>query len=380
MMLDYETLKVAWWVLMGILLIGFILTDGFDMGVGSLLPIIGHTDEERRIMLNTVGPHWEGNQVWLVAAGGALFAAWPLVYAMAFSGFYIAMMLVLFALFLRPVGFDYRSKLESPRWRNSWDWGLFIGSTVPPILFGVAFGNLLLGVPFHFDEFMRPFYTGGFFDLLSPFALLCGVIAWLMVLMHGAVWLQIRTVDRLEWRASQVAKGSSVALFLAFILAGLCVAYMLDGYVITKMPEAGSVFTPPMKEVSVEAGGLLLNYQHYPWMMLAPILGLLGCILVYLTTHFRRSGWAFISSCITLSAIILTAAFSMFPFVMPSSSDVNSGLTLWDAVSSELTLKIMFFVAIIMVPVIALYSFWTYRRMWRRLDLHFIRDNDHSTY
>lgn len=206
MILDYETLKIIWWALIGVLLIAFALTDGFDMGVGTLLPIIGNTDEERRIMLNTVGPHWEGNQTWLVTAGGALFAAWPLVYAMAFSGFYLAMMITLFALFLRPLGFDARSKLTSTTWRTSWDWGLFVGSTVPPIIFGVAFGNLLLGVPFHYDEFMRPYYTGTFLQLLSPFALLTGVVSLSMVVMHGAVWLQMRTLDGLEARARNAAK------------------------------------------------------------------------------------------------------------------------------------------------------------------------------
>lgn len=379
-MLDYETLKLVWWLLIGVLLIGFMLTDGFDMGVGALLPFVGRSDEERRIMLNTVGPHWEGNQVWLVTAGGALFAAWPLVYAMAFSGFYLAMMLTLFALFLRPVGFDYRSKIDDPRWRKSWDWGLFVGSTVPPLIFGVAFGNLLLGVPFHFDEFMRPNYTGSFVDLLSPFALLSGLISLLMIIMHGAVWLQARTVDSLEWRASMVAKGSALLLFATFIVAGIWVSYGIDGYIITAMPAADSSFTPEMKQVSTQTGAWLNNYSIYPWMMLAPGLALLATILVFVASHVHRSGLAFVCSSVALSGIILTAGFSMFPFVMPSSSDINSSLTLWDATSSALTLNIMFWVAMIFVPIILAYSFWTYRKMWRRLDLHFIRQNQHSTY
>ena len=152
-MFDYEMLRLIWWVLIGVLFIGFAVTDGFDMGVGALLPIIGKDDTERRIMINSIAPHWDGNQVWLITAGGALFAAWPMVYAVSFSGFYVAMMLVLFALYLRPVGFDYRSKIEDPRWRRSWDWALFIGGFVPPLIIGVAFGNLLQGVPFNFDEY-----------------------------------------------------------------------------------------------------------------------------------------------------------------------------------------------------------------------------------
>lgn len=380
MILDYETLKLIWWALIGVLLIGFALTDGFDMGVGVLLPIIGKTDEERRIMLNTVGPHWEGNQVWLVTAGGALFAAWPLVYAMAFSGFYLAMMITLFALFLRPVGFDYRSKLSNTSWRSGWDWGLFIGSAIPPIIFGVAFGNLLLGVPFHFDEFMRPTYTGTFFQLLSPFALLAGIISLTMIIMHGAVWIQMRCLDSLEGRARAVAKLAAVALVVLFAAAGFWLNIGIDGFIIEQMPSANSAFTPDHKIVSQHAGAWLINYQLYPWMIIAPIAGFVGAISVYFFAEADRSGFAFIGSSLSLTGIILTAGFSLFPFIMPSTTDLNSSLTVWDATSSLLTLKIMFWVAVVFVPIIIAYSFWTYKKMWRRLDSHFIRSNQHSTY
>lgn len=380
MVLDYETLKLIWWLLIGVLLIGFALTDGFDMGVGILLPIIGRSDEERRIMLNTVGPHWEGNQVWLVTAGGALFAAWPLVYAMAFSGFYLAMLLTLFALFLRPVGFDYRSKIDNQSWRSSWDWGLFIGSLVPALIFGVAFGNLLQGVPFQFDEFMRPNYTGGFFQLLNPFAILTGVVSVAMIIMHGAVWLQARTLDTLEHRASIAAQYAAVVVLLTFAAAGIWIATGIDGYLISSMPEAGSSFTPQLKQVMTESGGWLHNYSLHPWMILAPVVGLAATALVFLFSRLARSTLAFVSSCLAVSSIILTAGFSMFPFVMPSSTEINSSLTMWDATSSELTLRIMFWVAVIFVPIILLYSFWTYRKMWQRLDIQFIRQNQHSTY
>lgn len=180
MLFDYEVLRFAWWLLIGVLLIGFSVTDGFDIGVGILLRIIGKTDVERRIMINSIAPHWEGNQVWLVTAGGALFAAWPMVYAAAFSGFYVTMMLVLAALFFRPVGFYYRAKLDHPRWRNLWDWGIVVGSLVPAVVFGVIFGNLLQGVPFYIDSYLRLFYTGDFFQLLNPFGLLAGVVSLAM--------------------------------------------------------------------------------------------------------------------------------------------------------------------------------------------------------
>ena len=169
-MIDYELLRVIWWCLVGVLLIGFAVTDGFDLGVGALLTLIGKNDKERRVMINTVGPHWDGNQVWFITAGGAIFAAWPMIYATAFSGFYLALALTLIALWMRPIGFDYRSKLPNPQWRKAWDWALFAGGIIPSLIFGVAFGNLLLGVPFELDNTLKSTYTGSFFGLLTPFA------------------------------------------------------------------------------------------------------------------------------------------------------------------------------------------------------------------
>ncbi|HSM22324.1 MAG TPA: cytochrome d ubiquinol oxidase subunit II, partial [Rubrivivax sp.] len=192
-MIDYPTLKIIWWLLVGVLLVGFAIMDGHDMGVGTLLPFVGQGDEERRVVINTVGPHWDGNQVWFITGGGAIFAAWPLVYATAFSGFYWAMLAVLWALFFRPVGFDYRSKIHDPRWRSTWDWGLFIGGAVPPLIFGVAFGNLLQGVPFGFDDFLVSTYTGTFWQLLNPFALLVGLVSSAMITMQGGTYLAHRT-------------------------------------------------------------------------------------------------------------------------------------------------------------------------------------------
>ena len=197
-MFDYEVLRFVWWILIGVLLIGFAVTDGFDMGVGFLLPILGKTDTERRVMINAVAPHWDGNQVWLITAGGAMFAAWPQVYAAAFSGFYVAMILVLAALFFRPVGFDYRSKLENPKWRSMWDWGLFIGGFVPPLVIGVAFGNLLLGVPLQIDNQQYLTFTGNLFGLLNPYGLLAGVVGLMMIVTQGATYLQMRTTGELH--------------------------------------------------------------------------------------------------------------------------------------------------------------------------------------
>ncbi len=186
-LIDYETLRVIWWGLLGVLLIGFAVTDGFDLGTGTLLPFVAKTDTERRVVINAVGPVWEGNQVWLIVGGGAIFAAWPPLYAVSFSGFYLAMFAVVFALILRPVAFKYRSKRENPAWRTSWDWALFIGGFVPALIFGVAVGNVLQGVPFRLENDLRIFYEGTtLFELLNPFALLCGLLSVAMLIMHGA--------------------------------------------------------------------------------------------------------------------------------------------------------------------------------------------------
>lgn len=378
--MDYETLKIVWWVLIGVLLIGFAVTDGFDMGVGALLRILGRTDTERRVMLNTVGPHWDGNQVWFITAGGAIFAAWPVVYAVAFSGFYWALLLVLFAMFFRPVGFEYRSKMEDARWRNLWDWGLTIGGVVPALVFGVAFGNLLLGVPFTLDEFMRSTYTGSFWALLNPFALVAGLVSLGMLAMHGATYLQMRTAGDLHERARQAGLILALAVAALFALAGVWVFLGIDGYVMVSSQDTATAMTPLDKTVAVQAGAWLENYSRYPWMMMAPLLGFIGLAGTALMSRLNRSGLAFVSSSFAVTGIILTAGFSLFPFVMPSSLEPSHSLTAWDVVSSELTLTIMFWVAMIFVPIVLSYTLWGYYKMWGRLTTDFIEDNKYSTY
>ncbi|MCB1802998.1 MAG: cytochrome d ubiquinol oxidase subunit II [Gammaproteobacteria bacterium] len=380
MILDYETLKLIWWVLVGVLFIGFAVTDGMDMGVGTLLPFLGKKDEERRVIINTVGPHWDGNQVWFITAGGAIFAAWPAVYAAAFSGFYFAMLLVLFALFFRPVGFDYRSKLDDPRWRNAWDWGLFVGGAVPSLVFGIAFGNLLLGVPFHLDELLRPYYTGSFFGLLNPFALLTGVVSLAMLTMHGAVWLQLRTEAVIAERARNWARWTALTVLATFIGAGVWLSLGIDGYRVVSMPALDALANPLTKEVVRESGAWLQNYTLYPWTMAFPLLGIVGAVFTLLLSQARRAGLALVTSSLTLTGIIVTAGASMFPFIMPSSSNPNSSLIAWDAVSSHLTLTVMFWAAMVFVPIILMYTTWTYYKMWRRITVDEIRRQEHLAY
>jgi len=379
-MLTYELLRFVWWLLIGILLIGFAVTDGFDMGVGMLSRIIGKNDTERRIMVNSIAPHWDGNQVWLITAGGALFAAWPTVYAAAFSGFYVAMILVLASLFFRPVGFDYRSKIEDMRWRGMWDWGIFIGSFVPPLVIGVAFGNLLQGVPFHIDSDLRLFYTGNFFQLLNPFALSAGVVSLTMILAQGATYLQMRTVGELRVRARIAAQISALIMMVCFLLAGVWVIYGIDGYAITSSMNHNGVSNPLLKEVSHQAGTWMTNFHNAPVLWVIPALGVILPLLTILCSRSDKGAWAFLFSSLTLACVILTAGVAMFPFIMPSSTVPGASLTMWDATSTFLTLKVMTVAAIIFVPIILSYTIWCYYKMFGRVTKEQIESNSHSLY
>jgi len=380
MIIDYEILKLVWWLLVGVLLLGFAVMDGHDMGVGTLLPFVGKTDTERRVVINTVGPHWDGNQVWFITGGGAIFAAWPLVYATAFSGFYIAMLAVLWALFFRPVGFDYRSKIANPLWRKSWDWGLFVGGAVPALIFGVAFGNLLQGVPFHFESDLRSVYTGGFFGLLNPFALLAGVVSLSMLTFHGANYLMIRTEGDIYTRARNASLIFGALMVGAFAAAGLWVSSGIDGYTITSAVDPSALPNPLDKTVAVAPGAWLTNYAKYPATMAVPALGFIGGLLGLLFAWRNRPVAAFWSSAVAELGVIGTAGVSMFPFVMPSSSDPRSSLTVWDAVSSHRTLEIMFYAALIFTPIIISYTAWCYKVMSGKVTTQFVEANDHSAY
>lgn len=378
-MFDYEMLRLVWWVLVGVLLIGFAITDGFDMGVGALLPFVGKKDVERRVMLNTMGPHWEGNQVWLVTAGGALFAAWPMVYAAAFSGFYIAMILTLMALFFRPVGFKYRSLQEGAQWRTSWDWALFAGSAIPPVIFGVAFGNLLQGVPFSFNQFLMLTYHGNFFGLLNPFGLQAGLVSLFMIVTQGAAWLMMKTEGEVLARSRTAAMIFSLLTLVLFALAGVWVSGM-DGYVIVGAVATDAVTNPLHKEVVVQAGAWMQNYNLYPWMIAAPVLGLVMSLLTALAAKLGKGWMAFLFSSLAIAGIILTAGFSMFPFVMPSSLEPSQSLTMWDATASFNTLKVMTVVAVVFVPTVLAYTIWTYIKMFGRVSNKHIEDNQQSLY
>jgi len=378
--MDYATLKVIWWALIGTLLIGFALTDGFDMGTAIVLPFVGKTDDERRIVVNTVGATWEGNQVWLITAGGAMFASWPLVYAASFSGFYFAMLLVLFALFFRPVGFDYRSKRADPRWRSAWDWALFAGGFVPALVFGVAFGNLLQGAPFAFDNDMRATYHGSFFALLNPFALLTGFVSLSMLVAHGAAFVKMKTDGAVAARASIALRASSCVALVTFALAGALIATSIAGYRIESAPPLDAVANPLLKTVVRGTGLWLANYGRFPWMTIAPALAFAAGLVAFVLARSRFEKTAFIATGLMITGIILTAGFSMFPFIMPSSLDPKSSLTLWDSTSNRLTLQIMLVAVVVFLPIILAYTSWVYRVMRGKVTQTALEENRHSMY
>jgi len=380
MIFDYPTLKLIWWLLVGVLLVGFAIMDGHDMGVGTLLPFVGKDDVERRVVINTVGPHWDGNQVWFITGGGAIFAAWPLVYATAFSGFYWAMLAVLWALFFRPVGFDYRSKIANPTWRKTWDWGLFVGGAVPPLIFGVAFGNLFQGVPFYFADNLMPIYTGSFWALLNPFALLCGVVSTAMITFQGATYLMHRTEGEVYRRTQTAMLIFGGLLLLTFSAAGVWLWQGIDGYAIASTVDAGALPNPLDKEVVRQAGAWLANYDKYPATMALPALAYAGTLTAMLLAVNGATLAAFVASSLAIVGVIGTAGVSLFPFVMPSSTDLRSGLTVYDSVSSHLTLNIMLWATLIFMPIIIAYTSWAYKVMAGKVTAAYIRENDHAAY
>lgn len=378
-MFEYDTLRLFWWVLIGVLLIGFMITDGFDMGVGALLSIIGKTNSERRVMINSIAPHWDGNQVWLITAGGALFAAWPLVYATSFSSLYVAMYLTLISLWLRPLALEYRAKIDNDQWRKVCDLAISFSGFFPPILFGVAFGNLMQGLPFSLNSLLMVEYHGSFFDLLNPFALLCGFVGLLMALLQGSAWLMMKTTDALYTKVRLVTQVSAILVASLMVLGGLIISH-IDGYLIVSELNHSAVSNPLNKQVIAETGAWLTNFETYSWMWFAPIGSVLIPLLALVSARLKWDALAFISSSFTNACIVLTAGFTMFPFIIPSSVNPSHSLTLWDSTSSELTLNIMTGVAFVMVPIILCYTAFSYRTMFGRLDSEYVERNSHSLY
>ncbi|MDO8040668.1 cytochrome d ubiquinol oxidase subunit II [Janthinobacterium sp. SUN137] len=379
-MISYETLRLIWWLLIGILLVGFAITDGFDLGTGILLPFVGKTDLERRVVINSIGPVWEGNQVWLILGGGAIFAAWPQLYAVSFSGFYLAMFVILVALIVRPVAFKFRSKREDPRWRARWDAALFVGGFVPALICGVAIGNVLQGVPFRFSADMHIFYDGSFFALLNPFALLCGLVSVAMLVMHGATWLQLKTDGPVAERARRYGSVAALATVVLYALAGVALWLWVDGYRISSTVVVDGPSNPMLKTAEVHVGAWFLNFAAHPWTWIAPALGLLCPLLAFAFQRARREVPALLASAAGIAGIILGVGAAMFPFILPSSIDPRASLTVWDSSSSHMTLFIMLVVTAIFIPLIVAYTTWVYKVLWGKVDAKAIKDDSGHAY
>jgi cytochrome bd ubiquinol oxidase subunit II len=379
-MLDYEILRLIWWLLLGTLLIGFSVMDGFDLGAAMLLPFVARTDQERRLVMNTIGPVWEGNQVWLILGAGAIFAAWPMLYAIAFSGFYLAMFLALAALILRPVSFKFHSEVEHPLWRSFWDFALFISGTVPALIFGVAVGNALQGVPFLLDPSLRMTYEGGLLGLLNPFALLCGLVSCAMLVMHGGAYLALKAGPPVADRAASYARFAAMLLLALFVVCGIYVGVGVEGYVITSTLAHDGPSNPLLKTVARVPGGLLSNYRTHPWTLIAPALVFVGAILTIVFLRGQRAGFALIASGVAVAGVVATAGLSAFPFLLPSSLDPNASLTVWDSSSSRTTLLIMLVATLVFLPIVLAYTAFIYRVLRGRVTMAYIEDNSSTLY
>jgi len=369
---DYATLRFIWWLILGALLVGFAIMDGFDLGLGASFRWLGRKDEERRALLESIEPVWDGNQVWFILAGGAVFAAWPLLYAASFSGLYQAMLLLLVALILRPVGFFFRNKLADARWRNVWDWALTLGGAVPALLLGVAFGNLFLGLPYHFDALGRSVFQGNLLTLLRPFALLCGLISLAMFLMHGAAYAAAKVGPPMLQRAVLLGRSASILYVIAFVAAGLWVAGM-PGHHLTGVIDRLADSNPLHKGVALQKGAWLANYRSHPWLCLIPAAALLAALAARALLARGRAGLALLGSGIAVGGTVLTGGVALYPFLMPSSTHPHQGLTVWDASSSRHTLALMLAAVLILLPIVLVYTVWVFRVLRGRITLEEIR-------
>ncbi len=376
--MDYELLKLIWWGLVAFMVIGFVIMDGFDLGIGMLLPFLAKTDDERRVLLNSVGPTWEGNQVWLIAGAGALFAAWPVVYAAAFSVLYVPFMFLLFGLFLRPVGFDYRSKFPSAKWRTNWDRALFVGGLLPTMMLGGTLGFMIQGSPFRFDNEMHIFY--GEFNLNLPLLVSTIVMAIVLMVLHGAAFLQTKTDGILRERARRTVHIFAYLSVISMALTALIIAKTVTGYIITEQVSPNEMITPLMKTVVVADHGWLENYYQTPLLLIVPALALLMPVFSLLFNLRGKAVAAFLATGSTCALMLLTVAVALFPFVLPSSLHPTSSITLWDGTSSKLTLLIMFGIVLVIMPINLFYTTWVYRVMRGKVTTQQVKENGHGLY
>lgn len=378
-MIEFEILRIIWWVLLGVLLAGFAIFGGMDLGVAALLPFVGKNESEKRIVINSIAPTWESNQVWFILGGGAIFAAWPLVYSIAFSNFYYALLLVLLVLILRPVGFDFRNKIDNKLWRWVWTIALFIGGVVAPMVFGVAVGNVMQGIDFDLDNFMYIKNSTDFWSLFTPFTLLCGLLSLSMMITQGACYLVIKTTDSVCNRAKLALKIFPLITIILFSIGGFMASNM-EGFAIIEGANPSSHSNPHEKVVMLTRGGWLENYYKMPWIMIAPILGFVAVTIVWLLVMLGKYSYLIALNSLSIFGIVTTVGLSMFPFIIPSKLHYTVSLTVWDASSSQLSLFIMLLAALVFMPIVLFYISWVYKVLFGKVTKEYIKQNNHELY
>lgn len=381
-MLDYTFLKIVWWALMGFVLMIYATTAGYDSGITMIMAFL-RNETDRRVVLNTSAPVWDGNLSWVVFAGGGLFVIWPVVYSTAFSGFYAAMLCILWSMFFRPTGFDYRGKIESHVWRRFWDFGLLVSGGLPVFIFGLIMGNCLIGFPFHFDTMtFRDYYTGNFGQLLNGFGILSGIASLLMVLMHGAAYMQRRTEDHLRELAHKLFYIFAIILLVCFSIAGLYIAFYMQGYTLISSPDDATLY-PADNVVAQSAGAWLASYSVYPWKYYPPILAYIALFVAIGANYARKYVLCFWASVFTVAGMIGTVGATLFPFLMPSSTNPAQSLTVWNSTSSQYALNSMLYVASILLLVILAYKIFAFRTLWSKkstITTQDLKDNEHTFY
>ncbi|MBB2165130.1 cytochrome d ubiquinol oxidase subunit II [Gluconacetobacter sp. 1b LMG 1731] len=375
---SYAILKLVWAAILGILFIGLGTMVGMDMGVGTLLRFVGRNDGERRTALNIVGPHWDGNQVWFILGGGAIFAAFPTLYATSFSVFYVVMILLLFSMILRPVAFEYRSKADSRHWRASWDVAFLVSGTLPMFIYGAAFGNVLEGVGYHFGWTGQYYQDESFLSyLVNPFAILCGLMSVALSVYQGGVMLMLRSEEPIHGRARRYAMRGGVAAAALFAIGGVWIS-RLNGFRLTD-PNPGMPANPIQgQHVTVSVGGWLENFHAYPALWLIPLLGIACMLLGTLMVRADRPVLAWWIGAGSWACTIGTVGTAMFPFLMPSATMPDQSLTIWNSTASAYGLACMLVVAAIFVPIILSYTSWCYYVMRGKVRTADIIHDTHS--
>ncbi len=362
-MLHYMSLKIIWWLIINVLLIAFSVTGGTDIGANFLLPIVSRNDNDRRLILNSIGPTWEGNQVWLITIVAAMFAVWPPVFSTAFTVLFVPAMFVLFLLILRPPGFDYRGKIDSHHWRSIWDGCLFLSSLGLALTLGIVFGNLFLGLPFYFDEDLRAVFDANMLNLLSPMPILFGIVYLAMLTVQGGIFLQCKLEGEIVKRIKTVIQIAGIVFLITFVASAILINLKTIGYKIVSMPDIETAFLPIKKLVIREKSAWIENYVNFPQLWTVPIVALLAMRGAMKLSQHNHSRWGMLLSSICIACMLLSATLSLFPFLLPSSYVPNHSLTVWDSCSSYLTLSWILGVVVILLPIVLLYTTWVYRVM-----------------